>query len=359
MIRITPNLSLLALIAFCFTTNPLISNEAVIDSLLASELGLAPELPHSWVYSNEGGAIIFAEVDLFGDENKEFLFWRTTHPTGNLYQYKDYFKVYSQSADGALICYGRTYLQNHRKEQDGTGVFIHSSPGVNYDTPDEKAFTEKLTVIEMSPIELKETVHIINDNSSPELRLWFRGGLRLRAFKSSFAKEGFKRVEPEFKWISVKDYLSGKGEWKKYDPNEWRTGFSGPMGVLWEVNSSLNTLEYRDFAKSFKNIVSKNQSFDIVDLPEGYYTPTLAFSQLKAKMDNFYSVDLFEAWQEDQQKQNKQTLVDDQKIGEKPSLVGSNFKSKLFLVGTGILLLIFIIVFLVIFLFRKKSNRLK
>lgn len=271
--------------SFLLSLAPLMAGERdlVVNKLLSAELRNAADdsLHAGWIYSNEGGVVKYAELDLIGDEKKEIIYDRTTH--ANLYKMgKDIPVYYLPENDGRPIhIKGKILLYGYHKKEGDRSIFLRASEGRNFDTPDEKAFTKKLTIQEVSIHGVKDTVHLIDENTSKEIYdLWKATLISHEKSSINFMKEkGYTYVTPEFKWVSVKDFVSGKYEWKNDDVNEWVSlnEFSREAQT-WSVHKKLITPEYLEVSRRVRALQRKDREkifilYKEINLPQGYLTP--------------------------------------------------------------------------------------
>jgi hypothetical protein len=278
-------------LSFIFSPVSGSGQEKLFDELLISEIGaIEPNtLPLSWVFSNEGGVIRYAELDIVGDDRKEIFYERTT--SGNIHKTEKIIEVYfqSESNESPIKIEGDISLSGFYKKEGDKSLFLKATEGLNFDTPEEKAFTRKLTIQEVSPDGVEYKTHIIDDDTGKEiLELW-------ESTLSSYDKRhidlmkgrGFSKVNPTFQWASVKDYLSGDFEWKNYDVNAWSSLNEFSIEArTWSVHNKVITPEYLEISRSVRALQDKEElfvSYNKVILPDGYLTPDLAYKALLKK----------------------------------------------------------------------------
>lgn len=287
-------LYILAAFTAIFGTNAIAEDrQAIINSLLLSELESPAydAFPPSWAFSNEGGFINYAEVDLIGDNTPEVFYYRSNQ--GELYRLGAIPQVYAYDKDGsaAYMMEDGIFLEGFHKKEDGRSIILKASAGDNYDTPDEKAFTKKLFIQEVTSDGIVNTVHLIDDTSSREMReLWESSNYYYDKKSIDRMEElGYKYYKPEYEWISLKGYLNG-GKWADYVDNgdEWNTLSAFSIdSMAWRVRRESVTPEYLDFSKSIHSLVKANESkytsglpSDIINFPKNYFLPADALISL-------------------------------------------------------------------------------
>ncbi len=268
------------------------AQEELIERELVKELKkvINGHLPVSWVYSNEGGVIKYAELDIVGDEQKEIIYDRSIQ--GDLKNYGSSREVYyrSMNRDSFAALEGQIFLFGFHKKEHGKSIFLKASSGRNFDTPDEKAFTKTLTIQEVSLDGTVNKTHVINDDSPQEYReLWECSKFYFeKSSIESMKKKGFEFANPEFKWLSVKDFVSGTDQWKTFDGKEWSSLNEFEIEArTWSVHKDLITPEYLRLSRRVSKIQDRDDSYvkyEEIDLPAGYLTPKVAYDSLLDRM---------------------------------------------------------------------------
>ena len=79
----------------------------------------------------------------------------------------------------------------------------------------------------------------------------------------SMKKKGFEFANPEFKWLSVKDFVSGTDQWKTFDGKEWSSLNEFEIEArTWSVHKDLITPEYLRLSRR----VSKIQKIETIPM---------------------------------------------------------------------------------------------
>ncbi len=257
----------------------------MIDQLLLDELSQYPDdsFPPSWAYSNEGGVIKYAEMDLVGDERKEIIYSRSIGGAirgSQVWSNEIYFQPGGEERYVRLN--GEAFLGNFHRKEAGKSLFLHATEGRNFATESEQAFTKKLIVQEISPEGVKDETHIIDDESNADLVRMWQAALFEHNEASASVMEGlgFSVKNPNYKWISLKDYLLGK-EWKDYVASDWAalTEFE-TEGVTWRVPRDLVSPEFLDFARQVRELQNHNDfgiPWEAIEFPDGYLSPKEAY----------------------------------------------------------------------------------
>lgn len=272
------------------------SVEKLIDDLLAKELSETNDglFPVSWAYSNEGGVIKYAEMDLVGDDRKEILYYRSTQP------YSRHARMwigvcFQPEGEEDYVALGGEILLGHlHKKEDGKSIFLKASEGKNHDTPDEPAFTKTLVIQEVTTGGIEKQTIRIDGNSESQIKEMWKYALSANeessiAFMSGL---GFSAEAPIFSWISLKSYLEG-GEWKVDNSNDWsslnefETG-----GVTWSVHNESITPSFLKFGRQvwelkLEKVLRQDETgipYKDVDFPKGYLSPQRAHHLLLEKM---------------------------------------------------------------------------
>lgn len=270
------------------------NREAVINGLLLSELESVADgaIPPSWVYGHEGGIIKFAEFDLVGDEKPEVFYDRSIG--GELYRLgsNPHVYVYGQNGTEALALPEGLFMEGFHKKENGKSTILKASAGSNYDTPEEKAFTKKLFIQQVTTDGIKNTVHIIDESSSQEMRdLWESANFYYEK-KSVIKMEklGYEYYKPEYQWVSLKGYLNGE-EWAEYIDNGDSWSSLNEFSIesrTWSVKKEWVTPEYLKIARIVHGLhKSKPDEFEsgipkhLIELPEGYFMPADALEALR------------------------------------------------------------------------------
>ncbi len=265
--------------------------DSAVSQLLVRELEKASDkkLHVSWVYSGEGGAIRYAELDLVGDERKEIIYDRTSR--GELHKTGKPNEAYYQPEVGAppVKIEGDVPLYGFYKKEGGKSVFLEASEGRNFDTPGEKAFTRKLIIREVTVNGVTTTVHVMDATTGKELQEMWEAALSPHDQKSVklMASRGFAYTSPKYIWVALKDFVSGDFEWKDYEYNNWSSldEFS-VESMTWKINKGKITPEFLELARHVRKILPRGEmeiSYGDINLLPNYLTPRSAYRALRSK----------------------------------------------------------------------------
>lgn len=262
----------------------------LIDSLLIQELEKTPSgvFQPSWAYSNEGGVIQYAEVDIVGDDRKEIIYSRSSRGyirgmKSGSWTHEIYFKP--DRGEKFVRLSGKVFLDDFQKKEGEQSIFIRATEGRNFAVGDEAAFTKKLIIQKVSESGVDEETIIINDETDSDLRKMWEAALFPYEKKSAETMKdlGFGMANPKYKWISLKDYLEG-GEWKDNNVNDWSSLNEFSIeGVSWLVHQDLITPDFLEFARRILNLKREGNSeirIESLDFPNGYLTPSKALKYL-------------------------------------------------------------------------------
>jgi hypothetical protein len=269
--------------------------ESLIEDLIAKELAHTNEglFPISWAYSNEGGVIKYAQMDLVGDDRKEIIYWRSTQSRMRdaLTTVRVYFQPEGQ--EDYVGFGGQIFFGYFHKKENGKSIFLKASEGKNYDTPDEPAFTETLVTQEVTTggVESK-TIRIDGNTEDRITAMWkhalFTGEMESIAFMNGL---GFSVEMPTYKWISLKDYLKG-GEWKADHDSDWAALNEFETGAAtWLVHEDSITPSFLKFARHVRERLREQPMrqdeygirYEELAFPEGYLSPQLALQLILKK----------------------------------------------------------------------------
>lgn len=266
--------------------------ENVVSQLLIGELEKIGDkkLPVPWVYSGEGGAIKYAELDLVGDERKEIIYDRTTR--GELYKAGKPNDVYYQTKIGSLPVKieGDVPLYGFHKKEGEKSIFMEASEGHNFDTADEKAFTRKLIIKEVTINGVNTQVHLIDANASKDLQEIWEATLSAHEQKSIKFMEsrGFSYTSPKYSWVSLRDFVSGEFEWKDYEYSNWASLDEFSIeSMTWKINKKAITPEFLELARNVRKLHLQSDmvvTYKDINLPHNYITPQAAYRALTDKM---------------------------------------------------------------------------
>jgi len=262
----------------------------LIDRLLIQELEQTPSgvFQPSWAYSNEGGVIQYAEVDIVGDERKEIIYSRSSRGyirgmKSGSWTHEIYFKP--DRGEQFVKLDGKVFLDGFQKKEGEQSIFIRATEGRNFAVGNEAAFTKKLIIQKVSESGVDEEIVIISDETDPQLLKMWEAALFFYDKKSveTMRGLGFGMANPEYKWITLKDYLEGR-EWKDNNVNDWSSlnEFS-VEGVSWLVHQDLITPDFLEFARRILNLQRESNSeikIESLDFPNGYLIPSKALKYL-------------------------------------------------------------------------------
>jgi hypothetical protein len=268
----------------------------LIDQLLLRELSQYPDdsFPLPWAYSNEGGVIKYAEMDLVGDGRNEIIYSRSgggsIRGVPGAWRYDIYFQPTGEERFVRIA--SEVYLGDFRgfhKKEEGKSLFLDATEGRNFATESEPAFTQKLAIEEVSLKGVKTETHLIDHESDPDVVKMWEAALFEHDEASASVVEGlgFSAKNPKFKWISLKDYLLGN-EWTDYDDNGWSSlSEFETEGVIWRVPKDSVSPSYVDFARQVRGL--RNQvdywiPWEAIEFPDGYLSPKEAYRLILAKI---------------------------------------------------------------------------
>ncbi|RYD20573.1 MAG: hypothetical protein EOP88_14535 [Verrucomicrobiaceae bacterium] len=270
--------------------------QKLIDDLLAKELAHTNEglFPISWAYSNEGGVIKYAEMDLVGDDRKDIIYWRSTQSM--MRDVRTTAQVYfqPQGDENYVGVHGQIFFGDFHKKENGKSIFLKASEGDNHDTPEEPAFTKTLVIQEVTTRAVESKTIRIDGHTEDHIKeMWrhalFTGDRESIVFMNGL---GFSEQEPTYKWISLKDYLKG-GEWKIDNVNEWTALNEFEAGAAtWLVPKDSITPSFLEFARQARERLREQPMrqdeygipYKEIDFPEGYLSPQLALQLLLEKV---------------------------------------------------------------------------
>lgn len=270
---------------------PANDKEILVNQLLSEELkkSSVEKLPISWVFSREGGAIILAELDIVGDERKEIVYDRTIRGLNHKSQPLNDIFFKEKEKENFIKIKGKIPLYAFYKKNGKESIFLLATEGRNFDTANEKSFTKKLIIKEVTMKGVEDKIHVINIDSSDDLKQLWKAVILPHQEKSiKFMRDrGFTLATPKFAWVSVKDYLSKNYKWKVYDINDWSALNEFSTGAqTWRVHKSMITPDYLELARNARKNLNQGEEFvdyGVLDLPQHYFSPKKAYRILLEK----------------------------------------------------------------------------
>lgn len=274
----------------------------LVDQLLIQELSQYPDdsFPLPWAYSNEGGVIKYAEMDLVGDGRNEIIYSRSSSSIRGergAWRYDIYFQPTGEERFVQIA--SEVYLGDFRgfhKKEEGKSLFLDATEGRNFAIGSEPAFTKKLVIKEVSPRGVKTETHLIDHESDPDVVKMWEAALFEHDEASASVMEGlgFSVKNPNFKWISLKDYLLGK-EWKDDNDNDWSAlGEFETEGVIWRVPKDSVTPSFLDFARQVRELRNQVDFWipsEAIEFPDGYLSPKEAYRLILEKTGHYSGSD--------------------------------------------------------------------